>query len=39
MACQVKAPILPEPKRTKSLINFFQLTEIATDEIIKQLQN
>ena len=35
MADQVKAPILPEPKQTKSLMNSFQLTEITLDKIVR----
>ena len=35
MAGQVKVPIQPEPKQTKSPINSFQLTEISPDEIVR----
>ena len=35
MAGQVKVPIQPEPKRTKSPMNSFQLTEITPDEIVR----
>ena len=34
MADQVKAPVLPEPKRIKSPINSFQHTKITIDEIV-----
>ena len=35
MADQLKAPISSEPKRIKSTINSFHLTETTTDEIVQ----
>ena len=35
MTDQVKAPVLSEPKRTKSPMNSFHLTEITPDEIVR----
>ena len=35
MTDQVKAPVLSEPKRTKSPMNSFHLTEINPDEIVR----
>ena len=37
MSDQVKAPILLEPKQTKSPMIFFQLAEITPDEIVQKL--
>ena len=39
MRDKFKASILPEPKRTKSQMNFFQLTEITPNEIVRIITN